>query len=135
MATVESIAAEALEAGGFEGTAEMHGSVLLGSKDTYYGVISVKKCEVSGLIDTCGESRGAEYVFTAAVRCIGAECGYSDGTELDRKIALVCAYLLGDSGCIVRSIVRGELERCAATGRLERVLTFTLVGYENIADS
>lgn len=135
MATVESITAAALAAGGFTGTAEMHGALLLDSKGTYYGTPSVKKCEVSGLVDTCGTYKGAEFVYTVAVRCIGTECGYSDGTELDRRIALVCAYLLGGSGYVVRSIVRGELERCAATGRLERVLTFTLAGYECLVDS
>lgn len=129
MATIETIADAALAAGDFTGTAEMHGALLLEGKEIYYGTLSVKKCEISSLVDTCGEQKGAEFVYTAALRCIGRECGYSDAAELDRRIALVCSYLLKDSTFIVRNIVRGELERNTVTGRLERVVTFTLAGY------
>ena len=134
MATVESITADALEAGGFEALDNMNGTVLLADRDEYYGIPSVKKCEISRLIDTCGEYKGAEFVYTMAVRCIGAECGFTDLLTLDSRIALTAAYLLAESGCTVRSIVRGEAERSAVTGRLERVLTFTLVGYEELSN-
>lgn len=131
METIESITDLAIRAGEFESTASVHPTLLLQNKDKYYGTPSIKKCEVSRFIDTCGEYRGAECVYTVAIRCMGKECKYTDENELDLRISKIVKFLLRDSGCVVRSITRGELERCAATGRLERVLCFTIAGYQS----
>lgn len=130
METIDGMLEQILERGGFRALTSIGGIDLLGNKDVYYAVPTIKKCEVSKLADAGGNCSGAEYVYTAALRCMGRDCRYTDREELDIMIGKMIRYIRLVLNCTVRSVIRGETVRCSETRRLEETVCVTVVGYE-----
>lgn len=126
---VDYILQEIIKAGKFEYDHTMHANELLETRGTYYAFPVVQKQMLGRYIESTGDYPGIEIVYSVFIRCMGTECGFRDALELDEKIRQMIRYIIKGTNSIVRDITCGELTRNEVTGRLERLVSFTIVGY------
>lgn len=94
-----------------------------------FAVPKIKKAECSPTVSGRGEYIGQEETVTAAIRCYGTECGYSDGDGLRTMVGTAKRIMLLNSASNVRWLSTGELVRDPVTRRLVITVIAELTGY------
>lgn len=130
MNSILTMLASAFGRGGFTVLDEESATRLHGMGSSLAAVPRLKKYEPSKCVSGRGLYLGTESKVTAAVKCYGKECGYSDGDALRTAAARAGRLLLLENGGSVRWISTGELVRDAAAGRLAVTVIIELAVYE-----
>lgn len=100
-------------------------------KDGCYAIPRIKKTEVSKIVTGRGLYVGQEMTVTAAVRCLGADCGFSDSSELAFMIKKAERGLMFDRAENIRWISTGEAVRDNAVGRLSVTVLIEMTVYDD----
>ena len=125
------IISSAFTRGGFTVEAEESGVKLHKNSTVRYAFPKLKKIDTSKSVSGRGQYLGCETTVTAAVKCYGTECGFSDGETLRGMIGATGRILLLEHGKNVKWLSTGEVTRDAVTGRLYITVTLELRGYED----